>query len=118
MAVLEENQLLEFLEAKSQRDWLDALDALEASIHPVDREATRIWFAFWPLELRDALSAPEGADEMARVMDLEGNWRLAEQIDRVIGRREEITAELQAASERLASNRDDARAALVPEPIL
>jgi ferredoxin len=81
MAVLEGSQLLEFLEGHSQRAWIDALDELGDALHPVDRDATRIWFAFWPLELKEALESPEGADEMARVMDLEGKWRLVEQID-------------------------------------
>lgn len=81
MAVLEKSQLLGFLEEQSQKAWIDALDELESSVHPVDRDATRIWFAFWPLELKEALESPEGPEEMAHVMDLEGKWSLAEQID-------------------------------------
>ncbi len=84
MTVMEKTRLLSFLEAQSQEDWLRALEEILPSIHPVDREATRIWFAFWPLELRKALSEspdPEEPIEIARLMDLEGNWRLEEQID-------------------------------------
>lgn len=81
MAVLEKNQLLESLEGHSQKSWLEALDALGASIHEVDREATRIWFAFWPLELQEALRSGEGPKHMAKVMDLEGEWTLDERID-------------------------------------
>lgn len=81
MTVLEKSQLLEFLEEQSQKAWIEALDEIGPSIHPVDQEATRIWFAFWPLELKEALDAPEGADEMARVMDLEGEWQLERQLD-------------------------------------
>lgn len=81
MTVIEKSQLLGFLEEQSQKAWLDALDEIGPSIHPVDREATRVWFAFWPLELKEALESPEGADEMARVMDLEGEWLLEHQVD-------------------------------------
>jgi ferredoxin len=81
MAVMEESRLLGFLEERSQQDWLRALDEIAPAIHPVDREATRIWFAFWPLELRDALAESADANEIARLMDLEGAWRLEEQID-------------------------------------
>jgi len=81
MAVLEKSSLLESLEGHTQQAWLDALDALAPSIHAVDRDATRIWFAFWPLELHEALGSGEDAEAMARVMDLEGEWTLAEQVD-------------------------------------
>lgn len=84
MAVLEQSQLLGFLEGQSQKEWLGTLDELGPSMHSVDRDATRIWFAFWPLELKEALESPEGADEMARDMDLEGEWRLEEQIDSAV----------------------------------
>jgi len=61
MAVLEQNQLLEFLEGQSQKAWIDALDELGTSMHAVDRDATRIWFAFWPLELTESLLSPDGS---------------------------------------------------------
>ena len=81
MTVMEKNQLLGFLGHKPQKAWLEALDAIGEDVHPVDREATRIWFSFWPLELSEALCAAEGAEEMARIMDLEGEWKLEEQMD-------------------------------------
>jgi ferredoxin len=84
MSVMEKSALSGFLEAQSQKAWLDALDEVAPSIHPVDRTTTRIWFAFWPLELLEALSSREGAEPMARLMDLEGNWRLEEQIDSAV----------------------------------
>lgn len=84
MAVLEQSRLLGFLEGQSQKAWLDALGELGPSMHKVDRDATLIWFAFWPLDLKEALESPEGAEEMARAMDLEGEWRLEEQIDAAV----------------------------------
>ncbi|MGH9336617.1 MAG: hypothetical protein ACRD21_22995, partial [Vicinamibacteria bacterium] len=81
MITVERNRLFAFLEDQSQTAWLAALEEISPSIHPVDRPATSIWFAFWPLELRNALSEPPGAAEVARLMDLEGSWTLEEQID-------------------------------------
>jgi ferredoxin len=88
MSVTEASKLSSFLEAQSQKEWLDALVELEPEIHPVDRLATRIWFAFWPLDLNEALSSAggeSGVREVARLMDLEGNWRLEKQIDSAVG---------------------------------
>lgn len=81
MAVMEKSRFLASLEQHDQASWNRVLDGLAPSIHPVDRLATRIWFGFWPLELCQALRERGGPAEMARVMDLEGNWRLEEQID-------------------------------------
>jgi ferredoxin len=81
MTVMTKSPLFEFLEARSQAEWLSALDEISSSIHPVDREATRIWFAFWPLELHQALRQAKDPAEIVRLMDLEGKWRLSEQLD-------------------------------------
>ena len=85
MTVMEKSQLLGFLEGQSQDAWNKALAELAPAMHPVDRDAARIWFAFWPLELHETLSSAEDAKDMARVMDLEGNWRLNEQVDAAVG---------------------------------
>lgn len=60
--------------------WRRAVDTLSAEIHPIDREATRIWFAFYPLDLHLALEAAADPAEAARKLGLMGKWRLAEQI--------------------------------------
>jgi ferredoxin len=78
---MEKTRLLGFLEERSQQDWVRVLEQIGPSIHPVDREAARIWFAFWPLDLHQALAGSPDPHEIARLMDLEGNWRLEEQID-------------------------------------
>jgi ferredoxin len=88
MPVTEASKLASFLAGQPQKAWLDALAELEPEIHPVDRLATRIWFAFWPLDLQEALSsvpAGGGVAEVVRLMDLEGDWRLANQIDSAVG---------------------------------
>ncbi|MGH9463888.1 MAG: hypothetical protein ACRD1X_22020 [Vicinamibacteria bacterium] len=78
---MEKSKFRSFLQEHDQKAWNEILDRLTPSIHPVDRAATRIWFAFWPLELRAALSDPRGQEEVVRAMDLEGKWRLEEVID-------------------------------------
>ena len=64
--------------------WSQALDMLSANIAEVDREATRIWFAFYPLKLAQAFAeAATAADRvaLARKLVLMGRWGLEERID-------------------------------------
>ena len=61
--------------------WRTAIDTLFAEIHPIDRNATRIWFTFYPLELFLALAAAEDEAALARKLGLMGKWRLADQVD-------------------------------------
>jgi ferredoxin len=71
----------------SAQDWRRAVDTLSAGIHVIDRNATRIWFAFFPLDLHVALEAARGEDgeegeaALARKLGLMGRWRLVDQID-------------------------------------
>lgn len=81
MAVMEKTRFMAFLETHDQENWNHVLDQLSPGVHSVDLAATRIWFGFWPLELSRALAERGGPAEMARVMDLEGNYRLETQID-------------------------------------
>ena len=62
-------------------DWRRAVDTLMAEIHPIDREATRIWFAFFPLDLHLRLTQAEDPAQMARALHLMGRWQLADQVD-------------------------------------
>jgi len=61
--------------------WRAALGALSGGIHRVDREATLIWFSFFPLELHQAFEAAEDPEALTRKLRLMGNWRLVSQID-------------------------------------
>ena len=61
--------------------WLRALDRLTRGIHPVDRAATRIWFAVYPLALQRAMDGAEDPARLRSLLVLQGQWRLAEQID-------------------------------------
>ncbi len=62
-------------------DWRRAVERLAPAINEIDRDATRIWFAFWPLELFLALAAADDPAGLARKLGLMGRWRLADQID-------------------------------------
>ena len=61
--------------------WQRAVDTLSAATHEVDRNATKIWFAFFPLELFLTLEAADDEDAVVRKLGLMGNWRLREQVD-------------------------------------
>jgi ferredoxin len=61
--------------------WQRALERVAAEIHPIDRNATRIWFAFYPLDLHLALESAEDRPALIRKLGLMGNWRLADQVD-------------------------------------
>jgi ferredoxin len=74
------NDLYVDLTRHSADDWRRAVDTLLAEIHPIDRNATRIWFAFYPLDLHLALQSAADPVALARKLGLMGKWRLAEQI--------------------------------------
>jgi ferredoxin len=61
--------------------WRNAIDVLIAEIHPIDRNATRIWFDFFPLDLHVALAESEDPAATARKLGLMGRWQLTDQID-------------------------------------
>lgn len=64
--------------------WRHAIDLLAPEIHVIDRDATRIWFAFFPLDLFLALDAAGSDSErtlLERKFGLMGKWRLVDQID-------------------------------------
>jgi ferredoxin len=63
-----------------QPAWDDAVEAILPDVHPVDREATRIWFCFWPLKLA-RIAASGDPDENKRRHALDGCYRLSDQID-------------------------------------
>ena len=63
-------------------DWSSTLDALLPDVHEVDRDATRIWRAFFPIALADAYETAADPQAVARRLRIDGNPRLvAGQID-------------------------------------
>ncbi len=78
----ERHLLDDFLAHHDERTWMDALEALEPSMHEVDRSATRIWFALHPLALARLLEDMEDSDLLVKILYLEGRFRLDEEVDR------------------------------------
>ena len=71
----------DFLKQQDEEAWSAALTALLRSIHEVDRNATQIWFAFYPLSLFLALERAEDPEKLAQQLLMQGNFRLRDQID-------------------------------------
>jgi ferredoxin len=61
--------------------WSAALATLSRSINEVDRAATQIWFAFYPLSLFRALETAEDREKLAHQLLLQGDYELKNQID-------------------------------------
>ena len=74
-------RLFDHLCRYSHVDWISTVELLAANIHDVDRDATRIWFAFYPLKLHLALQAAPDKAAAQRKLGLMGKWELAGAID-------------------------------------
>lgn len=70
-----------FLNNHDEEAWSSVLTTLLRSIHEVDKTATQIWFAFYPLSLFRALRQSDDPERLARRLLLQGNYYLRDQID-------------------------------------
>src|SRR6266576_5012505 len=70
-----------FLNQHDEEAWSATLATLLRSIHEVDKNATQIWFAFYPLSLFRALQRAEDKDELAKQLLMQGHYELKDQID-------------------------------------
>ena len=70
-----------FLNQQNEEAWASALATLLRSIHEVDRNATQIWFAFYPLSLFCALRDADDRDQLIQQLLLQGDYELKDQID-------------------------------------
>ncbi|HEX6284585.1 MAG TPA: 2Fe-2S iron-sulfur cluster-binding protein [Pyrinomonadaceae bacterium] len=70
-----------FLKQHDEEGWSAALTTLLRSIHEVDRNATQIWFSFYPLGLFQALQQAEDPARLAQQLLIQGNYQLKDQID-------------------------------------
>jgi len=77
-----ENSFEQSLSQKDEEAWSAALATLLRSIHEVDRNATQIWFAFYPLSLWQALEQAEDRERLVQQLLLQGDYVLRDQIDR------------------------------------
>lgn len=71
----------DYLKQHDEESWSATLTTLLRSIHEVDRNATPIWFAFYPLSLFQALEQAEDPEKLAQQLLIQGNYRLKNQID-------------------------------------
>lgn len=70
-----------FLNEHDEEAWSATLTTLLRSIHEVDRNATQIWFSFYPLALFQALAQAEDPDKLAQTLLMQGTFHLKDQID-------------------------------------
>src|SRR5687768_4236978 len=70
-----------YLKQHDEEAWSATLTALLRSIHEVDRNATQIWFSFYPLSLFEALERADDAEKLAQQLLMQGNYYLKDQID-------------------------------------
>ena len=73
--------LEKYLEQFSEADWISAIDSLKGEIHEVDRNATQVWFRFYPLGFRRHVENQQDESELRRSLGLLGDFDLADQID-------------------------------------
>ncbi len=76
-----ETPLENWLNQQGEETWAATLTTLLRSIHEVDKNATEIWFAFYPLSLFQAFQRAEVPNELARQLLMKGVYPLRDQID-------------------------------------
>jgi hypothetical protein len=70
-----------FLQQQDETAWAQARESLLAEVHEVDRNATSIWFAFFPLSLARAFEQADDPEALAQKLLMMGRYRLRDQID-------------------------------------
>ena len=71
-----------FLNQHDEEAWSATLVTLLRSIHEVDRNATQIWFAFYPLPLHRALEQSDDREKLVQQLLLQGDYELRDQVDK------------------------------------
>jgi len=71
----------QFLHAQNEESWAAALTTLLRSVHEVDRNATQIWFSFYPLSLFRAFETAADPEKLAAQLLVQGTYQLKDQID-------------------------------------
>jgi ferredoxin len=71
----------DFLKQHDEESWSATLTALLRSIHEVDRNATQIWFSFYPLSLFQALEQSDDPETLTQRLLMQGQFYLKDQID-------------------------------------
>ena len=74
-------QLFDKLRVFTHDDWTQTMDGLAGNVHEIDQNATRIWFAFYPLKLHLTLETADDLAARQRKLGLMGRWGLTDTID-------------------------------------
>ncbi len=107
------NKFENFLNKFNENEWLAAIERLLPAIHEVDRNATQIWFRFFPLELFRFLQTAEDREKAIQKFVMQGDFELKNQIDSshkfLYGHRfwKEIKAEIERLAESFADETAD-----------
>jgi len=75
------NGFEDFLNKFNEDDWLKTLEKSLPAIHEVDRNATQIWFRFYPLSLHRYLQTAEDKAIAVQKFVMQGKFELKDQID-------------------------------------
>ena len=70
-----------FLNQHDGESWARVVSSLLPMIHEVDRTATQIWFAFFPVDLARALREAQDPEKLAADLQMLGKYYLKDQID-------------------------------------
>jgi len=70
-----------YLNRQGEEAWAATLTTLLRSVHEVDKNATQIWFSFYPLSLFRALQAADNPKRLAAQLLMQGVYQLKDQID-------------------------------------
>jgi ferredoxin len=81
MSDISETKLESYLARFSESDWSATIEEILPCVHQVDRNATQIWFRFFPLTLYRFIKQAKDPEEMIRSLSLQGNFELKDQID-------------------------------------
>jgi len=79
--IITETPFETYLKGQGEEAWAATLTALLRSVHEVDKNATQIWFSFYPLSLFRAFKAAEDPEKLAAQLLLKGVYQLKDQID-------------------------------------
>lgn len=71
-----------YLNEHDSAAWANAVASIRAEIHEVDRDATWIWFQFFPLDLARAFEASDEPQQLSRRLLIQGCCHLKDQVDR------------------------------------
>jgi ferredoxin len=71
----------QFLAGHDEEAWAASLTTLLRSVHEVDKNATQIWFSFFPLSLFCAFEAADDPELLAAQLLVRGVYPLKEQVD-------------------------------------